>query len=216
MIKVLLADDQVLLRDSLQYILDKDEEIEVVAVASNGNEVMKQLVKQEIQVVLLDIVMPEKDGLETLKEIKEKYPGIKVMMLTTFENIENIMESFIAGANGYVVKDIEPNELVMSVKCIVNGINIIHEKVHDLMIKNFAREYTSKYPVGDGESKIAISNTEREIIKLVAQGKNNKEIAQIMNFAEGTIRNKITKLLDKLELRDRLQIAIFALENNLL
>lgn len=216
MIRVLLADDQILLRNSLQYILDKDEEIEVKAVAANGYEVMKGLAKQEIDVVLLDIVMPEKDGIETVKEIKNLYPKVKVLMLTTFENIENIMESFIGGANGYVVKDIGPAQLVMSVKCVMQGLNVIHENVHGLMVKSFAREYNNKYTLNDTNTEVVINNTEKEIIKLVAQGKNNKEIAQIMNFAEGTIRNKITKLLDKLDLRDRLQIAIFALENNLL
>ena len=216
MIKVLLADDQVLLRNSLQYILDKDDEIQVTAVASNGFEVMKEMEIKDIDVVLLDIVMPEKDGIETVKELKAKYPDIKVLMLTTFENIENIMESFIAGANGYVVKDINPKELVMSVKCVMEGLNVIHENVHELMVRNFAREYNNKYYLQDKNVDVTITNTEKEIIKLVAQGKNNKEIAQIMNFAEGTIRNKITRLLDKLDLRDRLQIAIFALENNLL
>lgn len=216
MIRVLLADDQILLRNSLEYILSKDDEIEVVAVASNGNEVMRIIEEKTIDVVLLDIVMPEKDGIETVKDIKDNYKSIKVLMLTTFENIENIMESFICGANGYVVKDIAPDELVMAVKCVMKGLNVIHDSVHELMIKNFAREYNNKYSVGDAGSEITITNTEKEIIKLVAQGKNNKEIAQIMNFAEGTIRNKITRLLDKLDLRDRLQIAIFALENNLL
>lgn len=216
MIKVLLADDQILLRNSLEYILNKDENIKVVAVASDGNEVMKHLIKEEIDVVLLDIVMPEKDGIETVKDIKEIYSDIKVIMLTTFENIENIMESFICGANGYVIKDIAPDELVLAVKCVMKGLNIIHESVHDLMIKNLAREYNNRYTIEETGEEIYISNTEKEIIKLVAQGKNNKEIAQIMNFAEGTIRNKITRLLDKLDLRDRVQIAIFALENNLL
>ncbi len=216
MIRVLLADDQVLLRNSLQYILDKDEEISVEAVASNGFEVMKLLEEMDIDVVLLDIVMPEKDGIETVKEISELYPEIKVLMLTTFENIENIMESFIGGANGYVVKDMGPEELVMSVKCVVRGLNVVHENVHQLMVKSFAREYNNLYSISEEKEPVTITNTEKEIIKLVAQGKNNKEIAQIMNFAEGTIRNKITRLLDKLDLRDRLQIAIFALENNLL
>jgi len=216
MIKVLLADDQVLLRNSLEYILNKDADIKVVAVASDGNEVMKHLAKESIDIVLLDIVMPEKDGIETVKEIKERYTNIKVMMLTTFENIENIMESFICGANGYVIKDIAPDELVLAVKCIMKGLNIVHESVHELMIKNLAREYNNRYMIEETGEEIFISNTEKEIIRLVAQGKSNKEIAQIMNFAEGTIRNKITRLLDKLDLRDRVQIAIFALENNLL
>lgn len=216
MIRVLLADDQVLLRNSLEYILNKDDNIEVVAVASDGNEVMKLLVKEDIDVVLLDIVMPEKDGIETVKDIKEMYGHIKVIMLTTFENIENIMESFICGANGYVIKDIAPDELVLAVKCVMKGLNVVHESVHDLMIKNLAKEYTNRYTIEETGEEIFITNTEKEIIKLVAQGKNNKEIAQIMNFAEGTIRNKITRLLDKLDLRDRVQIAIFALENNLL
>jgi DNA-binding NarL/FixJ family response regulator len=196
MIRVLLADDQVLLRNSLEYILSRDDEIEVVAVASNGNEVMKILIEESIDVVLLDIVMPEKDGIETVKDIKDSYSDIKVLMLTTFENIENIMESFISGANGYVIKDIAPDELVMAVKCVMKGLNVIHETVHELMVKSFAREYNNKYSVGESGTEIIITNTEKEIIKLVAQGKNNKEIFREVSNSLNTIRKKIDKIYD--------------------
>lgn len=216
MIRVMLADDQVLLRNSLKYILKRDEDIEVVDEASNGLEVMEACKKQAIDVILLDIIMPRQDGIETAKLLKETYPNIKVIMLTTFENIENIMESFLAGADGYVVKDIAPDELVMVVKCVNKGLCVIHESVQNLMIKSFNNALNKNVSVNMDMGDVEISNTEREIIRLVAQGKNNKEIAQIMNFAEGTIKNKITRLLDKLDLRDRLQIAIFAIEHSLI
>lgn len=216
MIKVMLADDQALLRSSLKYILQRDNEIEVVCEASNGIEVLKECKKNDVDVILLDIIMPEKDGIETAKEVKEFYPEIKVIMLTTFENIENIMESFLAGADGYIVKDIAPDELVMVVKCVNKGLCVIHESVQELMIKSFNNVLNRNISVNVEMGDVEISNTEREIVRLVAQGKNNKEIAQILNFAEGTIKNKITRLLDKLDLRDRLQIAIFAIEHSLI
>ncbi len=216
MIKVMLADDQALLRNSLKFILKRDEEIDVVDEASNGIEVIQALQRQDIDVILLDIIMPEQDGIETARIIKERFPETKVIMLTTFENIENIMESFLAGADGYIVKDIAPDELTMVVKCVNKGLCVIHESVQDLMIKSFNNALNRNVSVNIEMGDVEISNTEREIIRLVAQGKNNKEIAQIMNFAEGTIKNKITRLLDKLDLRDRLQIAIFAIEHSLI
>lgn len=216
MIKVILADDQALLRNSLKYILKRDNDIEVVDEVSNGLEVMEACKKQEVDVILLDIIMPQQDGIETARLIKEIYPTIKVIMLTTFETIENIMESFLAGADGYIVKDIAPDELVMVVKCVNKGLCVIHESVQQLMIKSFNDVLNKNVSVNVDIGDVEISNTEREIIRLVAQGKNNKEIAQIMNFAEGTIKNKITRLLDKLDLRDRLQIAIFAIEHSLI
>ena len=216
MIKVMLADDQVLLRNSLKYILERDEAISVAASATNGNEVLELVKKEKYDVILMDIIMPDKDGIETTRYLKEKYPEIKIIMLTTFENIENIMESFLAGADGYVVKDIAPDELIMVVKCVQKGLCVIHESVQKLMITSFNKAFNNQVSVNVDAGEVEISNTEREIIRLVSQGKNNKEIAQIMNFAEGTIKNKITKLLDKLDLRDRLQIAIFAIEHNIL
>lgn len=216
MIKVMLADDQVLLRNSLKYILERDEAISVAASATNGNEVLELVKKEKYDVILMDIIMPDKDGIETTRYLKEKYPEIKIIMLTTFENIENIMESFLAGADGYVVKDIAPDELIMVVKCVQKGLCVIHESVQKLMITSFNKAFNNQVSVNVDVGEVEISNTEREIIRLVSQGKNNKEIAQIMNFAEGTIKNKITKLLDKLDLRDRLQIAIFAIEHNIL
>jgi len=216
MIRVMLADDQVLLRNSLKFILQRDEAIKVVGEASEGQEVLALCEKETVDVVLLDIIMPNMDGIETAKLIKEHYPSIKVIILTTFENIENITESFLAGADGYIVKDIAPDELILVVKCVYKGLCVIHESVQRLMI-HYLKQGEKKADKNRLDMQgIEISGTEREIIKLVAQGKNNKEIAQIMNFAEGTIKNKITKLLEKLMLRDRLQIAIFAIENNLI
>ena len=214
--RVVLADDQTLLRNTLENILKKSSNIDVVASASDGEEVLSACEKYDPEIVLMDIQMPVIDGIEATKIIKTKYPQIKVLMLTTFENIENILESFSSGADGYIVKDIEAKELILCIECISKGIHVIHDSVHQLMVQQFIKMNNQKVLSKKIDKEIELSKTEMEIIKLVASGKSNREIAQIIGFAEGTIKNKMTKVFEKLNLNDRTQIAVFAIENNII
>lgn len=210
MIKVAIADDQRLLRESLAYILDNDEEIHVVDGASNGEEALDLCKRLSPDIILMDIEMPIMDGVSATKKIKEKYPNIKVIVLTTFENADNIMESFIVGADGYIVKNINHEDLVLTVKCVASGLCVIHQSVKEIMINRFKglSEYKSKY-------QDKLSEKDIDIIKLIATGKSNKEIAVQLNYSEGTIKNNVSKILEKLEMADRMQIAIFAIENGI-
>lgn len=210
MIKVAIADDQRLLRESLAYILDNDEEIHVVDGASNGEEALELCKRLSPDIILMDIEMPVMDGVSATKKIKENYPNIKVIVLTTFENADNIMESFIVGADGYIVKNINHEDLVLTVKCVASGLCVIHQSVKEIMINRFKglSEYKSKY-------QDKLSEKDIDIIKLIATGKSNKEIAVQLNYSEGTIKNNVSKILEKLEVADRMQIAIFAIENGI-
>lgn len=210
MIKVAIADDQRLLRESLAYILDNDEEIHVVDGASNGEEALELCKRLSPDIILMDIEMPVMDGVSATKKIKENYPNIKVIVLTTFENADNIMESFIVGADGYIVKNINHKDLVLTVKCVASGLCVIHQSVKEIMINRFKglSEYKSKY-------QDKLSEKDIDIIKLIATGKSNKEIAVQLNYSEGTIKNNVSKILEKLEVADRMQIAIFAIENGI-
>lgn len=214
--RVILADDQKLLRDTLEIILSKSAGIDVVASVADGREVLEACEKLSPDIVLMDIRMPEVDGIEATRKIKERFPEIKVLMLTTFENVENIIESFSSGADGYIVKDLDAKELTLCIECVSRGIHVIHDSVHQLMVQQFLKLNQRKFESKTIGTEIELTETEIDIIRFVASGKSNKEIAQIIGFAEGTIKNKITRLFEKLNLDDRTQIAVFAIENELI
>ena len=214
--RVILADDQTLLRDTLENILKKCSAIDVVATVADGQEAVMACGKYNPDIVLMDIQMPIVDGIEATKLIKTNFPHIKVLMLTTFENIENILESFASGADGYIVKDIDTQELILCIECISKGIHVIHDSVHQLMIQQFIKINNKNIISKKINVEIELSKTEIEIIKLVSYGKSNREIAQIIGFAEGTIKNKITKVFEKLDINDRTQIAVFAIEHDII
>lgn len=210
MINVVLADDQVLLRESIGYILDNDEEIKVVGMVGDGNEAIDICKKLRPDIILMDIEMPKLDGVNATKTIKEKCNNTKVIILTTFENPDNIMESFVANADGYIVKNISHKDLILTVKCVYSGLTVIHESVKQIMIDRFKGliDYKSQY-------EDILSDKEIEIVRLIAQGNSNKEIAATLNYSEGTIKNNVSKILEKLDMSDRMQIAIFAIENGI-
>lgn len=210
MIKIIIADDQILLRDSIKYILDSDEEFTVVDTAGNGKEAIELCKKHRPDVILMDIEMPEIDGVSATKIIKENYPNTKVIILTTFENPDNILESFVANADGYIVKNIEHEDLILSIKCVARGITVINESVKRIMVDRFKGliDYKKQY-------QDILSEKDLDIVRLIATGKSNKEIASILSYSEGTIKNSVSKILKKLDMADRMQIAIFAMENGI-
>lgn len=210
MINVILIDDQRLLRESISMLLENDEEISVLAMGENGNEAIKLCEMHKPDIALIDIEMPELDGVSATKIIKEKYPKIKIIILTTFDNPDNIMESFINDADGYIVKNISHKDLVRSIKCVNNGLTVIHKSVKKIMMNRFKglSEYKSRY-------KDILTEREIEIVKLISAGLSNKEIATELNFSKGTIKNNISKILAKLKMSDRIQIAVFAIENGI-
>lgn len=210
MIKVILVDDQQLLRESISYLLENDKEIRVVGMGENGNDAIKLCELHSPNVVLMDIEMPELDGVSATKIIKERFPDIKIIILTTFENPDNIMESFINDADGYIVKNISHKDLTRSIKCVNNGLTVIHKSVKKIMMDRFKglNEYKSRY-------KDVLTDREVEIVKLIAAGLSNKEIAAELSFSQGTIKNNISRILEKLDMSDRIQIAIFAIENGI-
>lgn len=210
MINIVLADDQILLRESIGYILDNDEEIKVVGMVGNGNEAVDICKKLKPDIVLMDIEMPKLDGVNATKIIKEKCKNTKVIILTTFENPDNIMESFVANADGYIVKNISHKDLILTIKCVFSGLTVIDNSVKQIMIDRFKGllDYKSQY-------EDILSEKEIDIIRLIAQGSSNKEIAATLNYSEGTIKNNVSKILNKLDMADRMQIAIFAIENGI-
>lgn len=210
MIKIMIADDQVLLRKSIAQLISIDDDIEVVCMAGNGREAVENCKKYQPDIVMLDIEMPEMNGLEALRQIKKEYAHIKIIILTTFENRENIIKSFVYGVDGYLTKDIDPNELISALKCVYQGLTVIHQSVKNIMVEKF-----NKAAMNEKKYEGVLNDEELEMIKNIVAGKSNKELGDIFNYTEGTIKNKVSKIYDKLNISDRLHLAIYAIENGI-
>lgn len=210
-IKVLIVDDIKILRQGLKVVLEQDENIEVVSLASNGKEAFEKCGVYEPDVVLMDMRMPDYDGAYGIRNIKSSYPKIKVLVLTTFDDDETIEKALESGADGYILKEMEDSTVIASVKSVYSGISVFGEGVYKMMRGKM--EGTGKKKVEDLEEEF--SERELEIIKLVAQGYDNKEIATELYLAAGTVRNQLSKILEKLDLKDRTQLAVYAVKHGI-
>ncbi len=217
MIKVLIVDDQIILRESLKFIIEQDTDINVVGLAGNGAEAFSLCGKLKPDVVLMDIMMPDCDGVEGTRLIKSKYESIKVIILTTFNDEKNVSRAIKSGADGYVLKDISPEKLILAIKSVFNGFSIMQQSTLNTFAQSKEkRNKKSSKTVKTGGVNVKLGNRELEILSLIVEGKNNKEIAEIMYITEGTVKNTISQMLDKLKLKDRTQLAVFAVKNNIL
>jgi DNA-binding NarL/FixJ family response regulator len=210
MIDIIIVDDQVLLRKSLGQIISTDKEINVVDMVGTGREAIHSCNVYKPNVVLMDIEMPEMDGISALKIIKENHPNIKVIILTTFENADNIINAFLSEADGYIIKDLGCSELIATIKCVNYGLTVIHESVKKIMVNKFRKLVKNK------KNYIEVLNdVEIEMIRLIVSGQTNKKIAKTFNYAEGTVKNKVSRIYEKLGISDRLQLVIYAVENGI-
>ncbi|MDD4686415.1 MAG: response regulator transcription factor [Clostridia bacterium] len=215
MIKLLLADDQDILTEGLKLILGAEEDIEIVGTANNGKKAYELCRIRKPDVVLMDIQMPEVNGVEATAMIKKEFPHIKIIVLTTFNDDKYIYDALKNGASGYLLKDTSPAEILKAVRTVYSGGALIQSEVAVKVIDKFsqlAKETVDKYI--DPKAEL-LTDREIEICRLIAEGKNNKEIADELFLSQGTVKNHITKILIKLDLRDRTQLAIFSIKNEL-
>lgn len=216
MLKIAIADDQVLFRDMLRIILMQDPTFQVIGSASDGNEILQVCAESSPDIVLLDVKMPRADGIFALLKIKEKYPQMKVIMLTTFEEEDYIFKACTSAADGYILKDTKPETLINTVKCVNDGLFVMHRSVQQFMAKQLAKALQSEKVTEVADELFNFDPIDLKILKLLSLGKSNAEIAQGVNYAEGTIKNRISRMLDITELKDRTQLAIFALQNGII
>lgn len=212
MIRILIADDHLLFRSMLEEMLKRDDEIEIVASCSGGDEALECCRTQKTDIALLDIGMPGKGGIEALKEIKKICPQTKAVILTTFEDDENIKSAVQLGADGYLIKDMTPETLIMSLKCIHKNMVLFHKGVY-----KFLRSAVS-VASGTKDRKVTVDNmvfdaVDIRIMQLIVRGKSNREIGSILSYSEGTIKNKISKILSITGFSDRTEISVFAINN---
>nr|WP_300182933.1 response regulator transcription factor [uncultured Agathobaculum sp.] len=214
MIRVLIADDQELIRQSLSFVLDAQADIEMVGTASNGREAIELARKEKPDVVLMDIRMPEVDGVECTRLIKSAYPQIKVIILTTFDDDEYVFGALRYGASGYLLKGVSVKELADAVREVVRGGSIIMPGVASKALEMFARMARGNMQIAVDEKQTAdLQENEWRVIREVGCGKSNKEIAAALCLSEGTVRNYLSSVLSKLDLRDRTQLAIWAVQS---
>ena len=213
MIKVLIADDQELIRDSLRIVLSGNPDFSVNT-AANGIEVVRAVRRDKPDVILMDIRMPEMDGVQCTQIIKENYPEIKIIILTTFDDDEYIFSALKHGASGYLLKGISADKLIEAIHKVYHGNAMINEDIAGKVVKMFsqmARENAAVIKVDEDYIK-EITESEWKVIGLVSKGLSNKEIAAELFLTEGSVRNYLSSVLKKLDLRDRTQLAIWAVQ----
>ena len=179
----------------------------------NGKEVIRSIRREKPDVILMDIRMPEMDGVVCTQIIKENYPNIKIIILTTFDDDEYVYNALKYGASGYLLKGIQTKELVEAIRKVHQGTSMINEDITSKVVNMFSRMAQTNLAIQIDERQTAdLKNTEWQIISLVGSGMSNKEIAGKLKLSEGTIRNSLSMILSKLDLRDRTQLAIWAVQ----
>lgn len=212
-IKVMIADDQELIRDSLKIVLSANPDMEVIDTVANGREVIRSVRAAKPDVILMDVRMPEMDGVSCTQIIKENYPQIKIIILTTFDDDEYVYNALKYGASGYLLKGVSMAELSSAIRTVHGGKAMINPDIAVKVVRLFSQMAKGNYTIEvDDRNVKGISRTEWKVIQQVGYGRSNKEIAHELNLSEGTIRNALSSILSKLDLRDRTQLAIWAVQ----
>lgn len=209
MVSILLAEDQALVRQGLKMMIETDPQLRVKGEAGNGIEAIDLCQKTHFDIAILDIRMPEMTGLEAMKIIKKRWPNMKILILTTFNDEDYALEALRNGANGYMLKDADAEELIRSIRsCLAGGLTIEDQVAAKVLPSLINRDL---HPDIDS----SLTKREIDIIIRLGQGLSNKEIAEELYLSVGTVKNNISIILDKLQLRDRTQLAIYAIRHNI-
>lgn len=210
-IRVLIVDDVRILRNGIKAILENNEMIEVAGCASNGKEAYELCKTNSIDVVLMDMRMPEFDGAYGCNKIKSENKDIKVLILTTFDDDVTVQKAMESGADGYILKEMADESIINSIISVYSGINVLANNIYNNICYKYNNNAVNQFDLHN------ISFTERELKLMcyITQGLNNKEISEAMFLAEGTVRNNISKLLEKLHLKDRTALAVYVVKHRL-
>lgn len=207
-VKVMLADDHALMREGIKHLLEFDGSIEVIDEANNGKECLEKLEKIEPDILLLDINMPDMNGIEVLKELKKQNKNIKILMLTVHSEVEYLIKAIDIGANGYILKDSGSLELKQAINVIMTDGSYIQPSLLPALNSRLINRDIDK------EKLESLTKREIEILIQVAGGMFNKEIANNLDISERTVKNHISNIFKKIDVSDRTQAAVFAIKNN--
>ena len=213
MIKVLIADDQELIRESLKIVLNTHEDLQVIDTVEDGFGVLDSLKRNIPDVILMDIRMPRMDGVYCTKMVKEAYPDVKIIILTTFDDDDFVFSALKFGASGYLLKGVSMDGLYQAILTVVSGGAMINPDIATKVFRLFSKMANTNYAINVNDDNVReLNKPEWKVIQQVGFGLSNKEIAQKLFLSEGTVRNYVSSILSKLELRDRTQLAIWAVQ----
>ncbi|EGQ4115178.1 response regulator transcription factor [Staphylococcus pseudintermedius] len=206
--KIALVDDHFIVRQGLEFLLSTQPQIEVVGSFGEGQALLDALATDQIEpeLILVDLVMPEMNGITLIQKLKEQHAGIKILVLTSYVDEEHVMSAMQAGADGYEMKDVDPEALMTSIETVLQGDKVIHKDAQQVMDTVITKPHMLN----------KLSKRETEVLKEMAKGKTNKEIAETLFVSEKTIKTHVSHILSKLEVTDRTQAAIYAMENHLI
>ncbi|MBM6769828.1 MULTISPECIES: response regulator [Bacillus cereus group] len=212
-IKVLLVDDHTVVLKGLAFFLSTQEDLELVGEANNGKEALVKVGETNPDVILMDLYMPEMDGVEATAYIKKEYPNVKVIVLTSFSDQAHVLPALRAGASGYILKDVEPDQLVEAIRSAYKGNIQLHPDIANALL-------SQTLPVEEKEEESSIqvdvlTVRENEVLQLLAKGMSNKEIASVLVITEKTVKAHVSSILSKLNLSDRTQAALYAVKNGI-
>lgn len=208
-VQVLVVDDHAIVRKGICALLATEQMIQVVGEASNGREAVAQAAALQPDVILMDVVMPEMDGLEAIRLIIDRQPETRILVLTSFASVDMVLPAIKAGALGYLLKDSGPEELVQAINQVHSGNSSLHPTIARKLLEEISQP-------GHGGSRIdSLTDREISVLKLVAQGHSNREIAKLLTVSEATVRTHVSHILAKLELSSRTQAALYALRKGL-
>ena len=213
-VRVLLVDDQALFREALATLLSVRDDVEVVGEAGNGEEAVRRCAELAPEVVLMDLRMPVLDGVAATRRLRAEQPGVRVIALTTFDDDEDVFAALRAGAVGYLLKDVSSERLVEAILAAARNESVLQPSVAAKVVARFAQLPADTVPAQDGPRRqplvVPLSARELDVVRLLADGRTNREIAEALHLAEGTVKNHVTNVLGKLGARDRTQAALRA------
>ncbi|MEA3322409.1 MAG: response regulator transcription factor [Bacillota bacterium] len=209
MIRIVIADDHHVVRRGLLFFLKTQKDIEIVGEAKNGKEAVELAEALKPDVILMDLVMPEMDGIEATKQIMERKIPSKVLILTSFADQDHVIPAIRAGATGYQLKDVEPDQLIESIRAVHRGESQLHPKVTSHVMSHFAKGFESR------NLHEELTKRELEVLAEIAKGKSNKEIASSLFITEKTVKTHVSNILAKLEVADRTQAALYAVKHGI-
>jgi DNA-binding NarL/FixJ family response regulator len=216
MIRVLLVDDQRLMRDGMRTLLSLEQDLEVAGEAGNGLEGLQQALATRPDVVLMDIRMPVMNGVEATREIRRALPETRVLVLTTFDDDDLVMEALLEGAAGYLTKDLPAEEIAEAIRKVCTGGVVMPPPIAAKVVAELAKRSSGAVAQATDVGLLEhLTEREREVLRLLGQGFSNKEVAEALFITEGTAKNHVSSVIEKLGLRDRTQAALWAVRHGL-
>ena len=209
--KVIICDDQAIVRDGLEMLLKLEPDIDVVGIAEDGSVAVEMVAKETPDLVLMDLKMPIMNGVEATRQILTKYPEVKVLVLTTYDDDEWVFDAIRAGASGYLLKDTPRNEVIKAIRGTVSGKAFVDPSVAGKVLRQASSHQTQPATLITGK----LTEREIKVLRLLAQGLNNADISARLFLSEGTVRNHVSSILAKLDVSDRTQAAVIAIQHGL-